>query len=344
MRSTPARVVRAAAAVLGVVVLAGAAGGSVATASGATPAAAAPATASAATTTTSSPPYLTLLNARSQWAPSLDCTRLPNTISLRQVAFELHSRGLSATGSVVTGKTLETSRECKDDLDVHGNVLRPGGVQYASWADIAHLKDTYGWKFVSHSRTYTDMTTLSPAEQREEACGSLADLRARGHLRGDGLFAYPNNHRTEAIQRDVVASCFAFGRVYGLAANNRAGVTDPWLQRTYSVNGGNCNTVSLPCYSYTAPRRYDSPVNLGDIIAALGPDQWFVMQHYRFVTGHVAGRWDCRSDDWRRHWTSSAEEYCWKDYRAVLDRIPSRAVVTDPKTVAHSWGRTGYTH
>jgi hypothetical protein len=288
------------------------------------------------------PPYITLLFSRSQWVPALNCTALPNTVTIRALATELQARGLRGTGTVVTRQTQETGRLCLDDLDVDGNVLRPGGVLYGSWADLAMLRNTYRWRFVSHSRTYRDMTAVTPVEQRDEACGSLADLRAHGHQRGDGLFSYPNNRFTDAIQRDVVASCFAYGRKYGVGLNKRSTTTSPWFQQTVSVNGGNCNLVSLPCYTFTAPRRYASPVGLGDRLAAVKPDEWFVMQHYRFVTGSLAGRWDCRAADWRRHWTSSAEEYCWNDYRSILDRIPSSAVVTDPKTVAVAWGRTGY--
>jgi hypothetical protein len=288
------------------------------------------------------PAYLTLLFSRSQWATADGCTRLPNTVTLQALAAELQRRALPATGTVVTRQVRPSSRLCLDDLDVNGNVVHPGGVLYGSWADLGNLRRNNGWTFVSHSRTYRTMTTLTPAEQRAEACGSIADLRGRGHLRGDGLFAYPNNFWTDAVQRDVVATCFAFGRIYGSAPNDRATTGPPWFQRTVSVNGGNCNVTTLPCYTFTAPRRYTSPVSLGDRIARLGPDQWFVMQHYRFVTGQVAGRWDCRAADWRRHWTGSAEEYCWNDYRSILDRIPSTTVVTDPKTVAVAWGRTDY--
>lgn len=287
-----------------------------------------------------SPPYLTLLYSRTQWISSQECAALPNTISLRAVAVELQRRGLSGTGTLVTGQTQETTRLCLDDLDVNGNVLRPGGVLYASWADAAALRRELGWRFVSHSRSYRDMTTLTPAEQRDEACGSLADLRAHGHYRGDGLFAYPNNHYADDVQADVVATCFAYGRRYGPPGlNTRASSIAPWYQVTVSVNGGNCNIITLPCYTFTAPRRYTSPTTLGDRIAALTPDQWFVLQHYRFVRGAVAGRWDCRATDWRQHWTGSAEEYCWNDYLRILDRIPPAAVVTDPRTVAQAWKR-----
>ncbi len=285
------------------------------------------------------PAYLTLLLSRSQWVSAAECDRLPRAVSLRAVADELWKRGLSATGTVVTRQPRASSRLCLDDLDVHGNVLRAGGVRYGSWADLDLLHRSYGWSFVSHSRSYRDMTTLSPSEQRDEACGSLEDLRARGHLRGAGLFAYPNNRRDDVVQQDVVASCFAFGRTYGAAPNDRSSTGTPWFQRTVSVNGGNCNTPTSPCFTYTAPRRYASPVTLGDRIRRLGPDQWFVVQHYRFVRGFVSGRWDCRAPDWRRHWTGSAEEYCWNDYLAILDRIPSEVVVADPTTVAQAWGR-----
>jgi peptidoglycan/xylan/chitin deacetylase (PgdA/CDA1 family) len=331
MWSSSARVLRAVAvAVMGLVLaVGGTAGGQVAAASDTVPSA----------TATPAPAYLTLLYSRTQWASSLNCSPLPNTVTAPMLAAELQRRGLRATGTVVTRRIHETSRDCMDDLDVKGAVLRPGGVLYASWADIASLRNKYGWKFVSHSRTYRSMTTLSAAEQRDEACGSLEDLRAHGHLRASGYFAYPNNHYNDTIQRDVVSSCYAFGRAYGTGLNNRSGITSHGLQRTVSVNGGNCNIESLPCYTFTAPRRYASPVELGNKIAALTSDQWFVMQHYRFVKGTVAGHWDCRGTDWRQHWTDSAEQYCWNDYLSVLDRIPQSTVVTDPKTVATAWGR-----
>ena len=60
------------------------------------------------------------------------------------------------------------------------------------------------------------------------------------------------------------------------------------------------------------------------------------------VTGFRAGQWDCRSSNWQDHWTSDYERYCWSDYLKVLDRIPAGVQVTDPKTVAQAWGRTGY--
>jgi hypothetical protein len=137
----------------------------------------------------------------------------------------------------------------------------------------------------------------------------------------------------------MVASCYAYGRRYGSGLNTRSRMRAPWYQSTLSVNGGNCNTPSLRCYTYAAPRRYASPITLRDRIASLRADQWFVMQHYRFVTGSMSGQWDCSAADWRRHWTASPEEYCWNDYLSVLDRIPASVVVTDPASVAVAWGR-----
>jgi len=61
-----------------------------------------------------------------------------------------------------------------------------------------------------------------------------------------------------------------------------------------------------------------------------------------FVTGDRKGQWRCRARHWQDHWTDDAERYCWNDYRRILDAIPSRVRVTDPKTVARAWGRTNY--
>jgi hypothetical protein len=61
------------------------------------------------------------------------------------------------------------------------------------------------------------------------------------------------------------------------------------------------------------------------------------------VTGTRSGEWDCRSSDWRDHWTADFERYCWSDYLKVLNAIPATVKVTDPKMVAIAWGRTNYT-
>jgi hypothetical protein len=91
----------------------------------------------------------------------------------------------------------------------------------------------------------------------------------------------------------------------------------------------------------TVATRYQLPARLIQWLTALQPDQWATLQAYRFVTGRhsTAPTWDCTSPYPNAHWTSQDELYCWNDYLAVLNKIPTTAVVTDPGTVAAAWGR-----
>jgi hypothetical protein len=187
------------------------------------------------------------------------------------------------------------------------------------------------------------MTTMSSSQQLTESCGSLPALEAHGHPRGWGLFGYGNDKYTAAIQSNVVSTCFSYARTYvtatGPTMNVRSQVVAPWFQVTESVDGGPCNDPSLSCYS--GGKRYDSPALLGSRMQP-GADQWSLVQAYRFVTGARQGSgssWDCGGTDWRQHWTSRVELYCWGDYLAALDMIGSGTTVTDPATVAVAWGR-----
>jgi hypothetical protein len=270
-----------------------------------------------------------------------DCVRLPNTIDLGQVAAELRARGLVGTGNVVTGRTPETGLRC-----FHGHVLHPG------WDRLATLRDGSGWTFVSASRTYANIASLAPAQQWEESCGSLAAFEEHGHTRAWGLFAYPNDSWSVGAQTDVVSTCFAYGRTYDdslpLDASNlntRSAMSAPWFQRTSSLFGGSCNDPALPCFAAGFERRYGSVADLRRLVQ-VGPDRWFNLQAYRFVTGSYGSlaragmNWDCRSPDWRAHWASASELYCWVDYKRILNAIPDAVVVTDPASVADAWGRS----
>ena len=286
------------------------------------------------------PGYLTLSFGRTQWVSAKDCVPLANTIDLGQVASELRRRGLAGTGNVVIVRTPETGLGC-----VRGSVLHPG------WDRLAALRDGSGWTFVSASATYANIAGLTHQEQHDESCGTLPVLEAHGHDRAWGLFAYPNDTYSLEAQRDVVSTCFAYGRTYDdslpLGAGNlnvRAEMTAPWFQRTSSLFGGSCNDPSLPCYSAAFTRRYGSVTDLRRLVR-VGADRWFNLQAYRFVTGArgplggAGMRWDCTSPDWRAHWASASELYCWVDYKRILNAIPPEVVVTDPASVAEAWGR-----
>ena len=51
--------------------------------------------------------------------------------------------------------------------------------------------------------------------------------------------------------------------------------------------------------------------------------------------------WDCTSADWRQHYTSRQEVYCYNDFLAIMDglrdAVTTGVTVTDPATVARAW-------
>jgi len=281
-------------------------------------------------------PFLTLLFSRSEIMNASDC-RPDRTGSLNlvtQVAPDLARRGIAATGSVETGITRAATRAC-----VHYKRSLT-----ASWADLARLRDRYGWKFVSHGRTFaTNIASMTPKQRWSETCGSLLDLERHGHWSGDGLFAYPDNKWSTEVETGVVSKCFAFGRRYAGGPTTRAeAMAFPHWQRTTGIGGGRCNDPALPCSKLKTVTTYHSPVALIRTLRRLAPNQWLTLQSYVFVTGDRKGQWRCRARHWQDHWTDDAERYCWNDYRRILNAIPSRVRVTDPKTVARAWGRTNY--
>src|SRR5262245_44535147 len=82
--------------------------------------------------------YVTLAFGRSRWVSTRQCTRMPNTIDLGQVATELTRRHMFGVGNVVLDRTLETSRLCFNQY-----------AQQTSWADIQRLHTQNRWTFVS---------------------------------------------------------------------------------------------------------------------------------------------------------------------------------------------------
>lgn len=281
--------------------------------------------------------YVTISFGRTQWAQTDDhCAPLLGAVTLDRVAADMAARGISGTGSVVLNRTTETSFTC-----VGSYYLSPG------WDTLAWLRDTYGWSFISHSKSYRDMTTLTPRQRKAESCGTLPTFEDHGFLRAWAMFAYPGDRYTTRIQRHVVSTCFAFGRRYLPDINRRSTMSDPWFANVDSVNGGSCNRAGRRCETVNgAVYPYRSPA---DLIARVrvNPGQWYQLQFYRFVTGSRGTpggsrpwRWDCTTSHWRLHWTSRAELYCYRDFLRILDAVPSSVTVTDPATVAAAWGRT----
>ena len=280
-----------------------------------------------ASATAAPPPFVTVLFSRSQWAVHENCKALPGAITLEKVAADLHARGGIGTGSVVTSRIRQSSVNCTR------------AALYPSWEMLERLHADYGWESTSHSATYPNMTLLSRARQIAESCGTLPTFVSHGFNRAWGMFSYPDDKRSTAIQTDVVSSCFAFGRRYSPTRNTVGTMSAPWWAKVKSVNGGRCNDTAAACSSVATRYRYENPLTVANLFDVL-PGQWAIAQFHKLVTGSkLAGtvRWDCSATDWRLHFTSRTEMYCWNDYQRILNGIPRGAVLTDPATVARSW-------
>jgi hypothetical protein len=239
-------------------------------------------------------------------------------------------------GVVILPRTPESGFRC-----FGGYTLHPGWDRLRKW-------HRHGWKFVSGG-THSNVRTMSYRRRVAETCGSLRTFENHG-IAGWGMYAYANNKWSWEAQIDPVSRCFSFGRRYSpFRINHRQTTKSPWFQWTHSVNGGKCNDSSLPCYraAGSARSRYHSPVRLAGLMAA-EPDTWFSVQFYRFVRGSYHGSsrwtWDCRGRDWRQHYTSQWELYCYGDFIRIMNalraRVDSGAVVeAGPARVGKAWGR-----
>jgi hypothetical protein len=304
----------------------------------------------AAPNATAPGPFTTLLFSRTQMTAADNC--VPDNTGIAQLATAvapfLHSLGMPGTGTLVTGLTKQNTRYCSHLLVGHyGETLA------ASWADAAHLADTYGWSFVSHTATYPpSWSNLTPAQIRAETCGSATTIARHGLPGAHGLIAYPGNVGAPTrVQADYSAKCFAWGRRYfstGITPQ-QAGATPPYWQDTEAVNGGACNVPAAPCYQVqsTAGHRYTIPDQVIAGIAALKPGQWFTLQAFILVEGTNSrytqnkDRWDCTSPNPKLHWSNDNERYCYSDWKKIVGAIAARPdiTVTDPLTVGVAFGR-----
>ncbi|HEU0101528.1 MAG TPA: hypothetical protein VFR07_04350 [Mycobacteriales bacterium] len=289
-------------------------------------------------------PFATLLFSRTEVGLAADCTPDNRGVARLKwvVAPYLASRGMTGTGTLVTGKTAQSTPGCThDDESLMG-----------SWDDAAYLADTHGWSFVSHTATYPNLRRLTPAQSYAETCGSAKAIDDHGLPGGHGMIAYPGKQGSpEELQATYGAKCFAWARRYGGdATTTQADArTAPYWQNTGAPNGGPCNVRSLPCYTVTATgsSRYALPSRWTERIRALGPGSWLTLQAYVLVTGKSptdtvsTGRWDCTSADPREHWSNDNERYCYKDYKAIIDELAKvpNLTVTDPLTVGIAFGR-----
>ena len=289
--------------------------------------------------------FLSLLAGRSQWAVAYDCQPLPGSVDLLTIAQRLaaRSRPLAAYGTAVGSWTREAPPRNCTPIELS-----------ATWGDLAQLRDRYGWTFGSNGADRTRMPGATLAQQWATSCGALKALRAHGHYRAAGMFAWPgggdSNDVSATVQRDVVSKCFSYSRTYDevppYPRNSRDAMDPAGFQVTHTIRGGSCHhpDPSAPCLDIVTPggHEYDDPADLAALVQ-VPAGQWAALQFHMLVDGsRTSGagiQWDCTSPDWRLHWSTWDGVYCWSDFASVLDAIPAGVQLGDPLTVAQAWGR-----
>lgn len=289
--------------------------------------------------------FLTVMAGRAEWAAAYNCQTLPGAVDLLTVGQRLAARPrpLAAYGTAVGLWTHEAPPRNCTSIELS-----------ATWADLAALRDQYGWTFGSNGADRTKLPGATLAEQWTTSCGALKALRAHGHWRAAGLFAWPKggdvNDVDAAAQRDVVSKCFSYSRTYDLLPpypRNSQGSMDPsGFQVTHTLRGGTCHDPdpAAACRSVvtSAGYSYDDPADLAALVQ-VPAGQWAVLQFHLLVEGSrttgAGARWDCSSPDWRQHWSTVDDFYCWADFESALNAIPSTVALADPLTVAQAWGR-----
>jgi hypothetical protein len=184
-------------------------------------------------------PFLTFDFGRTTWAQYLNhlCTNplggtLGGEYTLQQIADQMKTinpnyPALFGVGNVIINRTLTTGQECADSI------------AYPNWSQLANLRSTDGWMFVSAGMVYNNLLlyqsnptqpipdiaknqfpAITPApDMQTEICGSATALATNGYPEGKGMFAYPNNGASNAtspdlLQTNYTINCFRWGRRY----------------------------------------------------------------------------------------------------------------------------------
>ena len=263
------------------------------------------------------------------------CAPVPGILRLDTAVADLYNLGLTSIGTVNVDRASTTGEDC-----TNGDI-------YSDWADLQSLQSEYGFDVVSEGLNHNDISGETVAQQQAESCGSLPYFTSEGLDNAWAEFAYPDDMHTPTIQKNVVSTCFAYGRVYSYTPtiNIRSKITSPWFEDADNVLGGECNVKGMPCYSLTTTvgRHYTNPTGWAKILKNETGNEWDDLQFYQLVTGSsdqsTAFSWDCTSPNWELHWTSHTEMYCLNDFITIIDAIKPGIIVTDPATVATAWGR-----
>ena len=273
------------------------------------------------------PTYVTIMFSRAQYEGVVfpNCTPVPNAVTIWQVAQDMASHGYAATEAASTSLEAETGERCNANGDLT-----------LGWSDLRTLQSQYGWTITA--RGNGDDRTLSTAQQTADSCDLLPTFVSEGFNDAWSMYSYYGGPYSIAMQTNVVAPCFAFGRTYSIGSNPLP-VPSPYLVKVDSINGGNCGNTALPCSKFGFTYTYTQPSALAALVQSAG---WNIIQGYKFVTGSNATgarTWDCTGADPASHWTSRGEYYCYNDWLSVISSIPASAQVVSPAFMAGLQGR-----
>jgi hypothetical protein len=275
----------------------------------------------------SAPAYATVMFGRTGWAQATGCGEMAGTVDLGVAVGWLSSQGIPAAGGLTTGRTKETTEFCESNY-----------ILYPSWAQLEQLQSSYGFQVISQSADYTGWKSANTdAEINAESCATIPTFKAHGFTKSWGMFAFPDNSRTDQQIADV-NQCFAFDRVYSPSQNSQAKMSNPpYRAGTVSVTSGNCNDKAAACATkIKGGKTYMLPARLSAILSPKS-GQYNLVQFYRFVSG--SGRvgsvsWDCTSPNPNEHWVNYYELYCYNDFQAAVMGHGAGVTFTDPATVA----------
>jgi hypothetical protein len=291
--------------------------------------------------------FVELLFSRTEETAADNCVRDDTDIALLDttVAPYLQSLGFSATGTIETGPTQQSSLFCTH----YQSTLA------TSWDLAQELASTYGWTFVSHSSTYPTTWPTDPGQQWDQTCGSAQVIDAHGLPGADAMFAWPHSYLNSTVLTQFVEPCFGTSRVFRNAPTDVGTLsTPPYYQYAWQLLGGclsattganRCGPVVIDGGTLT----YQDPQAVIDAIESLPPGRVLTLQVYLLVTGkspaYTASKdqWDCTSSDPADHWSNDAERYCYSDFQEIMQALyDSGITITQPLAVDAAFGRTGF--
>ena len=266
--------------------------------------------------------YVTIMFSRAQveGVTAPNCTPMPNSVPIWQVAQDLATHGYAATEAVTTSLEADTGERCNTNGDLT-----------LSWSDLRQLQSQYGWDSIP--RGNSDDRSATTSQQYADSCALLPTFYSEGFPNAWAMYAYFGGPYSTTMQSTIVDTCFAFGRTYQVGPNPLP-APSPYLVKVFSINGGYCNDPTLSCHSVGAPYEYTLPSALETLVQSAG---WDIIQGYKFVTGSYASSavsWDCTGADPASHWTTRSEVYCYNDWQSVIAAIPATAQVVSPSVIA----------